>query len=504
MASVHPFLARNQSVSHGGERQQALQSAAANMMMHHPPHKRRTKSFSSSDADPPPPHHHTLPPSSHPHDGASTPAPSVKFANAAPSPSPAPLLSSAPDDVDHALHELFRGKTKAKTGASFGGLLTGLFSCWNPRKSSTSDAPISASKHVAVLLEISKKQQFELANKQDTIDMLEWQLEQMQSMERQMEADSALLSADLISDEENRKPADLNKLESEDCKRDTSNNYKKKIQFSKESTNAGQKQGEGKNSNEECTHEEDAAHPLLADRRIATLSLFEMATVRARFSVRSFGKALIKQLEASGYSVLKTLMELEPYVVFTRKEHVVYALESRINKAFYHCFENDNFDNSGLMQILNPVSRCAVRLEEFQKLKLVEVSNAVNSTHPAFNEEFRRFCERKTRELWSQFSWSIAFNTSEEQDVFTAAFLDAAKGVWLLHRLAFSLHPHVVILRVGKGLQIDSQYVEALPELVDGKPCPSCLQTKVEFLVVPGFHAMDKVIKCQVYQHIHC
>lgn len=373
------------------------------------------------------------------------------------------LMSSTSDDLDDAIHELFRNKSKPK-GRPLS-VLTSMFSCWNPRKA-LSEAPMSASKRVAALLEISKRQQFELANKQDTIDMLEWQLEQMQaleSMEKQME--------------------DIAMLEHEE---------------------QSKKQLENKCSLEKASECDEALEGLHTDRSIATLSLFEMATIRARFAIRSFGKALIKQLEASGYSVLKTLMELEPNVSFTRKEHVVYALESRINKAFYHCFENDNFDNSGLTQILNPVARCAARLEEFQKLKLAEVGNAVNSRHPSFNEDFRRFCERKTRELWSQFAWSIAFNTSEERDVFTAAFLDAAKGVWLLHRLAFSLHPHVVILRVGKGLHIDPTYVEAVPDLVEGKPCPKCSQAQVEFLIVPGFHALDKVIKCQVYQHVHC
>ncbi|KAH7426005.1 hypothetical protein KP509_11G081000 [Ceratopteris richardii] len=492
-----PALLRNQSVSHG-DRQQVLQSVVSNVE-----HKRRSRSFSSDaefhdDKFPPPPTH---PSRLH---GSSGPGHFIQ-GDGDPSLRTEVKPESACGDgdeegVDDALRELFRGKSKSKGGASFGGLLTGLFSCWNPRKSSAVDgAPISASKRVAALMEISKKQQFELANKQDTIDMLEWQLEQLHTMEKQMEADGSTAffqeADENHEDEENRKPADPNIVGRQESKRSGNGQVPKKKMPSRkkdEHMNAG-------NGGDE------AAAPT-TDGRLDTLSLFEMATVRARFSVRSLGKALIKQLEASGYSVLKALRELEPQVAFARKEHVVYALESRINRAFYQGFESESFDGAGLTQILDPVSRCSTRLKEFHRLKGVSVADAVNSSHPCFDADFRRFCERKTRELWAQFSWSVSFRRADERDAFTNAFLDAAKAVWLLHRLAFSVHPHVSILRVGKGAAIDATYVEALPlEVPDSKPsCPSCSQTKVDFLVVPGFNAMDKVIRCQVYQHIHC
>ncbi|KAI5062633.1 hypothetical protein GOP47_0023172 [Adiantum capillus-veneris] len=493
--------------------------------------------------------------------------------------------------VDDAIHELF--SHKQKSGRSKGGafsLIAGLFACWNPTSKKGSihaeARSLSASKRVSELLEISKRQQSELADKQDTIDMLEWQLEQMQALALMdsdkeparrsavgMENGLAVLqdrsttTADHMShqpkpktDEKEIKNEQIVKASTED-KEKNENLVKPKIE-EKENTRECIVMPVSKMKSEEKhitevhgafvkLRSDDKEHPLCdcklkiekkenkqlhaeaggdhnaaaelnfkqmhaikceehagndKESTMATLLLFEMATMRARFSIRSFSKALIKQMEASGYSVLRTLSELEPNVAFTKKEHVVYTLESRINKAFFHCFENDSFDDSGLMQILDPVIRCTTRLEEFQRMKLVEVDDAVNANHPSFDPDFRRFCQRKTKELWSQFSWHIVFNSVEEREVFTAAFLDAAKSVWLLHRLAFSVNPHVLILRVGKGLEIDPVYVDAVPNLGDGLEglCRVCGKSKVEFLIMPGFQAMGKVVKCQVYQHVQC
>lgn len=404
--------------------------------------------------------------------------------------------------VDDAIQELFGSKTKETR--SRGGaisIVSSLFACWHPRRKS-SEAQNSASKRAAELLDISRRQQAELADKQDTIDMLEWQLEQMQTIafmendpeptRRSIASASGLGLIQRDSKQDLKDHGFPSKQEEEEQLKEATTVLKKSIGLEYQDK-----------QEPEPVVEKHELQQQASDRSTATILMFEMATMRARFAIRSFCKALIKQMEASGYSVLRTLSELEPNVAFTRKEHVVYTLESRINKAFFHCFENDSFDDSGLMQILNPATLCVARLEEFQRLKLVDVDDAVNPLHPSFHPEFRKFCERKTKELWSQFSWNIVFNTTEERDVFTAAFLDAAKAVWLLHRLAFSLSPHVVILRVGKDLEIDPIYVEAVPNLVEGA-CRSCCKLKVEFLIMPGFRAMDKVIKCQVYQHVRC
>jgi hypothetical protein len=171
-------------------------------------------------------------------------------------------------------------------------------------------------------------------------------------------------------------------------------------------------------------------------------------------------------------------------------------------QALYHCFENDSFDDTGLTLIIDPGKRCAARFEEFQRLKLVDSVDAANSAHTDFEPKFLAFCEQKMREMWFLFPWNIVFKDSDERKHFTGAFLDAAKCIWLLHRLASSLYPAATILRVGKGMEINPQYVETLAGC--DTICAKCKKNKVQFMTMPGFQVHQKVIKCQVYQHLQC
>lgn len=170
----------------------------------------------------------------------------------------------------------------------------------------------------------------------------------------------------------------------------------------------------------------------------------------------------------------------------------------------YHCFENDSFDDTGLTLIIDPKERAAVRFEEFQRLRLVDSVDAANTIHANFEPKFLAFCEQKMREIWFLFPWNIVFKDTEERKHFTGAFLDAAKCIWLLHRLASSLSPAATILRVGKGMEINAQYVEGMAESSTESVCPKCKTAKVQFMIAPGFQVHQNVIKCQVYEHLLC
>ncbi|CAM6010813.1 unnamed protein product [Sphagnum balticum] len=232
--------------------------------------------------------------------------------------------------------------------------------------------------------------------------------------------------------------------------------------------------------------------------------LFEMGVMRARVAVRYFCKLFMKQMEISGYSVWRTLQALDPDATFAKQEHTAYALESNLNKAMYHCFENDSFDDLGLTLIIDPSKRCKARFEEFQRMRLVDATDAANSKHQDFEPKFLAFCERKMREMWFLFPWNIVFKHSDERKLFQGAFLDAAKCIWLLHFLAFSLHPAANILRVGKGMPINPRHIETIVPLAT-IPCEKCGNiAKVQFMTVPGFQLNQSVIKCQVYQHLQC
>ncbi|KAJ7514793.1 hypothetical protein O6H91_23G059400 [Diphasiastrum complanatum] len=347
--------------------------------------------------------------------------------------------SSSGFSGDSAVHDLYV-KGKGYRPRAFLSLFSSFCNCWH-QKAQEADGMPNAS--VEALVELSRRQQEELADKQDTIDMLEWQLQQLQAMARKEHE----LQDDMKSSERGNK-----------------------------------------------------SPPLSPGFNTAEL-LFEMTTIRSIISIRFFCKVFMKQMEISGYSIWRALAELEPRTTFLRKEHTAFALESRINKALFHSFENDSFDETGLTQILDPCNRSIVRMEQFKRMKLMDVGEAVNPNHSAFDPDFFKFCESKTREMWALFPWSIIFKSSEERAVFTASFLDAAKGVWLLHRLAFSMNPEIGIIRVGRCMELNPTFVEAVVDLP--AICNKCQASRVEFMIMPGFRSL-KPMKCQVYPHVQC
>ncbi|CAM6120646.1 unnamed protein product [Calypogeia fissa] len=352
------------------------------------------------------------------------------------------------------------------------------------------------------LLELSQRQQDALAMKQDTIELLEWKLEQLQLLSSSA---GGHVSPQQYPGGSFRSSQNHNPLAPiADYPPDLQNVPPNVLQgtFSKR---YAEEELLGKSRHDRLFSPHDPYIELKlekAELESAILHLFDMTTVKARLAVRYFCKIFMKQMEISGYSVWRTLAEVEPNTKFQKKEHTAFTLESRLNKALYHSFENDSFDETGITKIIDPEKRCMIRFGDFQRLKLVDAANAVNPQHVDFDHEFWTFSENKMREMWFLFPWNVVFKDSDERSTFTAAFLDAAKCVWLLHRLAFAVYPNVTILRVGKGMHANSQYVEQVTP-IEGK-CRRCEGPKIEFMTMPGFQTRKKIIKCQVYRHLQC
>ena len=214
----------------------------------------------------------------------------------------------------------------------------------------------------------------------------------------------------------------------------------------------------------------------------------------------------MQQMVLSGYSLIRTLQEMEPNTVFLKKVHASYALESRINNALFRCFENDSFDETGLTQIFDPSLRAAARLQDYLRMRNIDSEDALNANNPAYEPSFHLFCANKSEEVMAMFSWSMGYRSTTERDRFMEAFLRAAKWVWLLHRLANASNPPVQIIRVGRGQEVDPMYLEpvALPPLTGCERCSDASTPTVEFMVLPGFITSQKVFRCKVYQHYQC
>ncbi|KAL2653058.1 hypothetical protein R1flu_021186 [Riccia fluitans] len=364
--------------------------------------------------------------------------------------------------------------------------ISNLLGCFLRRARNPSERKAWKKSRALALLELSKRQQSALAMKQDTIEMLEWKLEQLQSQ-------NAVTPVRVFPSSMPHAKESLREV-----------NHVGAVRYSESSSETSEEKGKSRHQVPQAEESYlDFRTLKLQDAELSVIMhLFEMTVVKARLAVRYFCKVFMKQMETSGYSVWRTLAEVESQTKFLKKEHRAFVLESRLNRALFHNFENDSFDDTGLTKIVDPSKRCIARFQDFQRLKLVEAKDAVNNQHRAYDSEFSSFCESKMREMWFLFPWNIVFKDSEDRLVFTSAFLDAAKCVWLLHRLAFSVQPQVTIIRVGKGMDASSLYIEQVTAIDEG--CKNCGVPKVEFMTMPGFQIRKKIIKCQVYRHLRC
>lgn len=77
-------------------------------------------------------------------------------------------------------------------------------------------------------------------------------------------------------------------------------------------------------------------------------------------------------------------------------------------------------------------------------------------------------------------------------------FFAAAKGVWLVHLLAFSVQPGWPIYRVEKGVGFEEAYMEDMLTQAGQRSVRKMVPTTVRMMVAPGFYVYNSVIKCKV------
>ena len=244
-----------------------------------------------------------------------------------------------------------------------------------------------------------------------------------------------------------------------------------------------------------------------SERRLAMM--FGAALLRCRWEINIFCRVYMQQIVRAGYSLINTLMEMEPSTIFLRRVHASYALEARINAALFRCFENDSFDDSGLTHIFDAAARAAARLQEYARMKAVEPAEALRAQSATYEAAFHAYAAAKSEEVLALLpEAALAFRSAAQRDRFMDAFLRAAKWAFLLHRLAAASNPPATIVRVGRGQAVDPLYVEpvAVPPIGSCARCSVTAIPTVEFMVMPGFvsHAHRKVFRCRVYQHFMC
>ncbi|OVA07667.1 hypothetical protein BVC80_1827g21 [Macleaya cordata] len=221
---------------------------------------------------------------------------------------------------------------------------------------------------------------------------------------------------------------------------------------------------------------------------------FVNSVSESRSSVRVLSRSLTLQLRQMGVKIYERIsLLLQPYDVnisFTKNPRsLLFYLEALLNRAFYEDFEGTGFQKNGSVPILNPIEKCEANYGSFTILQGLSWDEVLNKGTRHFSEEFSRFCDRKMSEIVAMLGWNRAW-----PEPLLQAFFGAAKGVWLVHLLACSMHPSLPIFRVDKDVRFDVIYMEDM----GGDKARKLVPDVVRIMVAPGFYVYNNVVKCKV------
>ncbi|CAD5180907.1 unnamed protein product [Musa acuminata subsp. malaccensis] len=214
----------------------------------------------------------------------------------------------------------------------------------------------------------------------------------------------------------------------------------------------------------------------------------------ARLSIKQFCKMLIHQIEETDCNLMEKLnlllqshrMALSNKYSKALTYHIVEAL---VNQSMYQDFENCVFQKNGSPKFLDPRQDRQENFSSFISLRNLSWNEVLCKGTKSYSEEFSRFCDRKMSCIVSLLNWSRAW-----PEQLLRCFFVAAKCIWLLHLLAFSFSPPLMILRVEEDQNFDPLYME---EILLGRRRAQ-IPGRVKTMVVPGFYIEDRVLRCRV------
>lgn len=213
----------------------------------------------------------------------------------------------------------------------------------------------------------------------------------------------------------------------------------------------------------------------------------------ARLSIKQFCKVMIQQVEDADNGLSDKLnLLLQPYQLTLTDKHskvVLYHLEALMNQAMYQDFESCAFQKNGSPKCLDPKQDREENFASFVALRNLSWNEVLKKGTKYYCEDFSRFCDQKMSCIVSTLNWSRPWAEQLLQ-----CFFVAAKCIWLLHLLAFSFDPPLVILRVEDNRAFDQMYMEDIQLDKQRSRNPS----QVKIMVMPGFYVKDRVLKCRV------
>lgn len=232
-------------------------------------------------------------------------------------------------------------------------------------------------------------------------------------------------------------------------------------------------------------------------------SNFVSALKQAMKSVKNLAKFMITEMEFADWNLDAAAGSIQPNVVFRNTTHRCYAFESFVCREMFDGFGNPNFSVSGDRRP-RKAKRQQFFFDRFMELKYLKARDYI-AWKPS--SAFAKFCWIKYLRLVHPKMESSLFGNLNQRSLvnsgqfpettFFAAFAEAAKRIWLLHCLAFSLDPDgASIFQVRNGSRFSEVFMECVNE--EAFSSPEC-RREVAFTVVPGFKLGKSVVQCHVY-----
>ncbi|CAG7891544.1 unnamed protein product [Brassica rapa] len=218
----------------------------------------------------------------------------------------------------------------------------------------------------------------------------------------------------------------------------------------------------------------------------------------SRLSIKQFLKTLVAEIDEEDSTLISNINTLlQPHnLSFTSKHSKIiqYHLEAIMSQSIYQDFENCVFQKNGKPKFLDQEQDRKAKFSSFASLRNLSWNEVMEKGTKYHSEEFSRFCDEKMNLIITTLKWTRPWSEQMLQ-----AFFVAAKCVWLLHLLAFSLKPALGILRVEENRVFESSYMEDMGGDRDRqRSTGSCRPVRVKVMVMPGFYVQDMVLRCKV------
>ncbi|XAR56450.1 hypothetical protein NMG60_11036944 [Bertholletia excelsa] len=222
-------------------------------------------------------------------------------------------------------------------------------------------------------------------------------------------------------------------------------------------------------------------------------------------STRKFVRLIVNEMELAGWDLDAAANAIVPGANYWNPSHKSFAFESFVYREMFDGFNHPYFSPKGsLPDQPTQQQQFFDRFRELKSLKTVEYLNQKPKSR------FAKFCTAKYMRVVHPKMESSLFGNLNQRNLLSsgkhpettlyATFAEMAKGVWLLHCLAFSFQPEASIFQVSKRSRFSEVYMESVCEEAF-MSCDGTIQTDplVAFTVVPGFKIGKTLIQCQVY-----